>query len=46
MIRLEIKNCNMMLTKKLQKYHHYHQLKLLNMNFLQMKKYYLQTKAE
>ena len=33
MIRLEMKNCNTMLTEKQQKYQH-HQVKLINMNFL------------
>ena len=28
MVRLEMKNCNMILTKKLEKYQHYHQVKL------------------
>ena len=39
MIRLEIKNYNKILTEKQQKYQHYHQVKLINMNILQMKKY-------
>ena len=39
MIRLEIKNYNTILTEKQQKYQHYHQVKLINMNILQMKKY-------
>ena len=34
MIRLEIKNYNMILTGK----QHYHQIKLINMNILQVKK--------
>ena len=38
MIRLEIKNYNTILTEKQQKYQHYHQVKLINMNILQMKK--------
>ena len=28
------------------KYHHYHQVKLINMNILQVKKYYLLVKKE
>ena len=31
MIRLEMKDYNMILTKKLKKYQHYHQVKLINM---------------
>ena len=30
MIRLEMKNCNIILTEKQQKYQHYHQVKLKN----------------
>ena len=41
MIRLEMKNCDMILTEKQQKYQHYHLEKLMNMNILQVKKYYL-----
>ena len=32
MIRLEMKNCNMILTEKQQKYQLYHLKKLINMN--------------
>ena len=46
MIRLEMKNCDMILTKKLKKYQHYHQVKLINMNILQVKKYYFLIKIE
>ena len=46
MIRLGIKNCNMILTEKLQKYQHYHQVKLINMNILRVKKYYLQIETK
>ena len=46
MIRLEIKNWNMILTEKQEKYQHYHPQKLINMNFLQVKKYYLLIKEE
>ena len=38
MIRLDIKNCNMALTEKQQKYQHYHPKKMINMNTLQEKK--------
>ena len=38
MIGLEMKNCNMILTEKQQKYQHYHLEKLINMNILQVKK--------
>ena len=34
MIRLEMKNCNMVLTDKQQKHHHYYHGKLINMNIL------------
>ena len=34
MIRLEIKNYCTIFKKKQQKYQHYHQVKLLNINFL------------
>ena len=42
MIRLSMKNFNMMLIKKQQKYQLYHQAKLINTNILQ--KYYLLIK--
>ena len=38
MIRLKMKNCNMMLTKKLLKHQLHHQVKLENMNYLEGKK--------
>ena len=38
MIRLDMKNNNMILTEKQQKYQHYHPEKLINMNILQVKK--------
>ena len=41
MIRLEMKNCNMILTEKQQKYELDHLEKLINMNILQVKKYCL-----
>ena len=34
------------LTKKLQIYQYYHQLKLISMNFLQAKKYYIHIEVE
>ena len=34
MIRLEVKNCNMILTEKLPRYQLYHQAKLISMNIL------------
>ena len=46
MIRLEMKNCNIILTEKQQKYQHSHLEKLINMNILQAKKYYLLVKEE
>ena len=38
MTRLEMKNCNMVLTEKKRKYKHYHQVKLIDMNILHAKK--------
>ena len=46
MIRLEMRSCYMILTEKQQKYQHYHMEKLINMNNLQVKKYYLLIKEE
>ena len=37
MIKLKMKNYNAILTEKQQKYHHYRQVKLININILQMK---------
>ena len=37
MIRLEMKNCNMILTEKLQKYEHYHLVKLIKNELLTCK---------
>ena len=45
MIRLEIKNCNMILIEKLQKHQPYHQANLISMNIFQVKKYCLLIKA-
>ena len=44
-IRLKMKNCNTILTENQQKYQHYHQVKLINMNTLKTKKYYLLIKS-
>ena len=40
MVKLKMKNYKVMLTEMQQKYHRYHQVKLINMNILQAKKYY------
>ena len=45
MIRLAMKNCNAILTKKLQKHQHYHQVDFINMFILQVKKHYLEIKV-
>ena len=37
---------NMILTVKQQKYQHYHQIKLINMNICQVKKHYLLIEVE
>ena len=44
MIRLEKKNCNLILTEKQQEYQRYDLEKLINMNILQVKKYYFLIK--
>ena len=44
MIRLEMKNYNMILTEKQQTYQHYHLEKLINKNILPGKKYCLLSK--
>ena len=41
-----MKKYNLMLTEKQQKYQHYHQVKLINMNILQVKKYFHLIKKE
>ena len=46
MIRLEMKSYKMILTEKQQKHQHYHLEKLINMSFLQGKKYYHLIKEE
>ena len=38
-ITLEMKNYNSILTEKQQKHQHYYQVKLININILQVKKY-------
>ena len=35
MIKLKMKHCNTILTEKQEKYQHYHQIKSINMYFLQ-----------
>ena len=44
MIRLEMKNCVIILIEKLQKYQPYHEAKLISMNILLLKKYDHQIK--
>ena len=39
MIKLKMKKSNTILTEKRQKYQHYRQVKLININILQRKKY-------
>ena len=46
MIRLEMKNYNMILAEKQRKYQHYCQVKFRNKNILQAKKYYHMIKVE
>ena len=46
MIRLKMKNYSTRLPEKQQKYQHYHQVKLVNINILQVKKYYHMIKVE
>ena len=46
MVRLEIKNSNMALIERQQKYQHYHLKKFINMNILQMRKCYHLIKEE
>ena len=45
-IKLNMKKYNMILIEKQQKYQHYHPEKLINMNILQVKKYYPLIKEE
>ena len=46
MVRYEMKNYNKILTEEQQKDQFYHQVKLININILQAKKYYLLFKVE
>ena len=46
MSKLKIKKCNTILTEKQKKYEHYHQVELININILQVKKYYHLIKVE
>ena len=46
MIRLEMKNYDMILTEKQQKYRHYDEIKLININILEVKKYCLIIKGK
>ena len=46
MIRLKMKNYNMILIEKLQKYMPNQQTKLISINILQMKKYYHLIKSK
>ena len=41
-----MKNYNKILTEKLQKYQHHNLEKLINMNILEVKKYYLLVEAK
>ena len=40
------KNCNTLLTEKYQKYNYYRLENMINMNMLQVKRYYLLIKQE
>ena len=42
--KIKYENYNAILTEKQQKYRHYHQVKLINMNISKVKKYYLMIK--
>ena len=46
MIRLGMKKYNKILTEKQQKYQNFHQVKLISMNILQVKKYLNLIKVE
>ena len=46
MIRSEVENYDTILTEKLQKQQHYNQVKLINMNILQVTNYYDLIKVE
>ena len=45
-VKIRDENYKMILTEMLQKCLYYHQLKLINVNILQVKKYYLLIKVE
>ena len=45
MIKLEMKMYSTILTEKRQKYKYHHQVKFINMNILQVVKYYLPIKV-
>ena len=44
MMKLEIKNCNLILIEKQRKHQHYNLEKLINMNIIQVEKYCPQIK--
>ena len=46
MIRLEMRNYDMILTEKQQKYRHYDEVKLININILEVKKCCLLIKGK
>ena len=46
MLRLEMKKYNTILTEKQQKYRHYYQVKYINMNSLEVKKYCFRIKKK
>ena len=46
MIILEMKSYTTLFTEKQQKYEHYRQVKFINMNILQVKRYYHLIKVE
>ena len=46
MKKLEIKNHKIILIEKQQQYQHYLQVKLINMNIIQVTKYYLLIRVE
>ena len=45
-VKIRDEKYNMILTEKEQKHQHYHQEKLINVNILQVKKYYLLIKEQ
>ena len=46
MPKLDVKYCNAILPEKNKKYEHLYQVKLIDMNFLQVNKYYHLVKVE